>query len=107
MSTDGKHEAVTSTFWSKLGAQAKKAYAGGIAGAGTAIAAISFTGFFADGQIDTGKIAAAAGSIVTGFVGGFLLVFFAPKNHPDPLDQEPQPAFTAPSTVDYRTEQGD
>lgn len=105
--TEGKHEVVKTSFWSQLGAQAKKAWAGGITAAAAAIAAISFSGFWADGHLDTGKIGAAVGGVVAAFVAGFLGVFFAPKNHPYPTSQEPQPAFIAPSTTDYRTEQGD
>lgn len=107
----GEHEAKPALSWwartrADLGRRARKAWAGGVAGATAVVATISFMGFWADGKIDTGKVATAAGSIVTGFVGGFLTVFFA-KNAPDPAGQELQPALYEPSTTDYRTQQAD
>jgi hypothetical protein len=101
-----EHEAApvsgTSKLLSKLGAQAKKAWAGGTAGATLAIGGISVSGFWADGHVDTGKVAAAAGTIVVGFVGGFLAVFFAPANVPDPASPTLQPAAYAPTSEDLR-----
>lgn len=99
------HEATQSSLFSQLGAQAKKAYAGGVAGASAVIVTLSFSGFFTDGKVDPAKVWSAIGAVVIGFVGGFLPVFFAPKNHPDPTTQSTQPAMVPPSDVDYRTEQ--
>ncbi|PZE66882.1 hypothetical protein [Curtobacterium sp. MCBD17_021] len=62
-----------------LGARAKKAYSAGVAGAVLAIGGISVAGFWADGKVDTEKVAAAVGSIVVGFVAGFLAAFL-PRN---------------------------
>lgn len=75
----------TTTAWqrftSNLGARAKKAWSAGVAGAALAIGGVSVAGFWADGHVDTEKIAAAAGTIVVGFVGGFLAAFI-PRNAP-------------------------
>lgn len=73
-----------------LGARAKKAYSAGAASAVLAIGAVSVTGFFADGKIDTGKVAAAAGTIVVGFIGGFLAAFL-PRNAVTPPSSDSQP----------------
>jgi streptomycin 6-kinase len=62
-----------------LGARAKKAYSAGVAGAALAIGGISVAGFWSDGKVDTNKVAAAAGSVVVGFVAGFLAAFL-PRN---------------------------
>lgn len=87
-----------------LGARARKAYSAGAASAVLAIGAVSVTGFFADGKIDTGKIAAAAGTIVVGFIGGFLAAFL-PKNAINPTTPELQPAQFEPSTLEAAPEQ--
>ena len=87
-----------------LGARARKAYSAGVAGAALAIGGISVAGFWADGKVDTGEVAAAAGTIVVGFLGGFLAAFL-PKNAINPTTPELQPAHFEPSTVDLRTEQ--
>lgn len=73
-----------------LGARAKKAYSAGVAGAALAIGGISVAGFWADGKVDTGKVAAAAGTIVVGFIGGFLAAFL-PRNAVTPSASDPQP----------------
>lgn len=59
-----------------LGAKAKKAWAGGIAGA--VVAATSY----AWGKQDSVSqdVAQFAGAVVVGFVAGFLVVWIAPKN---------------------------
>lgn len=80
-----EHRAGTPTAWQKftsnLGARAKKAWSAGVAGAVLAIGGVSVAGFWSDGQVDTAKVAAAAGTIVVGFVGGFLAAFI-PRNDP-------------------------
>ncbi|WIB25440.1 hypothetical protein [Curtobacterium sp. MCSS17_015] len=86
-----------------LGARAKKAYSAGVAGAALAIGGISVAGFWADGKVDTEKVAAAAGSIVVGFVAGFLAAFL-PRNAVAP-PPGPQSAQPGPPTTDYRDEQ--
>jgi len=73
-----------------LGARAKKAYSAGVAGAALAIGGISVAGFWADGKVDTGKVAAAAGTIVVGFIGGFLAAFL-PRNAVSPSSSDSQP----------------
>lgn len=75
-----------------LGRRARKAYAAGVSTATAVIATISFAGFFSDGKIDGGKVWTAAGAVVTGFLGGFLPVFFAPANEPSGKEQTLQPA---------------
>lgn len=109
MSDNGKHEAVSGSWFSRfaadLGARAKKAWSAGVAGAALAIGGISVTGFWADGKIDTAKVGAAAGAVVTGFVVGFLAAFL-PRNAINPATQELQPAQFEPSTTDLRTELG-
>lgn len=107
----GDHELVPAvSFWTRfradLGRRARKAWAGGVAGATAVLATISFAGFWADGKVDGAKVFTAVGAVVTGFVGGFLPVFFA-ANAPDPASPTPQPAQYEPSNVDYRTEQAD
>lgn len=91
MATDGKHEATATSWWSKfaaqLGARAKKAWSAGVAGAALAIGGVSVAGFWADGHIDTQKVAAAAGTVVVGFVGGFLAAFL-PRNATAATDDE-------------------
>jgi len=91
MTTDGKHEDTTRPWWSKyaaqLGARAKKAWSAGVAGAALAIGGISVAGFWADGHVDTQKVAAAAGTVVVGFVGGFLAAFL-PRNATTPTDAQ-------------------
>jgi uncharacterized membrane protein YjjB (DUF3815 family) len=61
---------------STFGAKAKKAWAGGIAGA--VVGATSFS-WGHSGSISN-DVANFCGAVVVGFVGGFLVVFIAPKN---------------------------
>jgi len=68
-----------------LGARAKKAYSAGVAGAVLAVGGISVAGFWADGKVDTQKVAAAAGTVVVGFIGGFLAAFL-PRNSVNTAD---------------------
>jgi hypothetical protein len=79
----GEHEGKTGSrlreLTAMLGARARKAYSAGVAGAVLAIGSISVAGFWADGKIDTSKVAAAAGSVVVGFIAGFLAAFL-PRN---------------------------
>lgn len=81
--TEPEHRAGTPTAWQKFtarfGARVKKAWAGGVAGLVLAASGVSVGAFVADGHLDTSAIAAAAGALVVGFVGGFLSVFF-PRN---------------------------
>jgi len=110
VSDNGKHEAMSGSWFSRLvsdlGARAKKAWSAGVAGAALAIGGISVTGFWADGRIDTAKVGAAAGAVVTGFVVGFLAAFL-PKNAINPATPELQPAQFEASQVDLRDSQGD
>ncbi len=74
-------------FLDTVGRRARKAWAAGVATATAVLATISFTGFFADGKLDTDKVWTAAGAVVAGFFGGFLPVFFAPANEPSGKEQ--------------------
>jgi hypothetical protein len=106
----GDHEIETTgrlrEFLTMLGARARKAYSAGITGATLAIGGVSVAGFWADGKVDTEKIAAAAGTIVVGFVAGFLAAFL-PKNAINPKTPELQPGQFEAATTDLRDEQGD
>lgn len=96
----GEHEQKTGgrlrALADMLGARAKKAYSAGVTGAALAIGGISVAGFWADGKVDTEKVAAAAGTIVVGFVGGFLAAFL-PRNavQPGPSDGDERDAPAA------------
>ena len=54
-----------------------KAWAGGIAGAVTAA-----TGYIWSGGSVSEEFGKFAGTVVTGFIAGFLAVYIAPKNKP-------------------------
>jgi hypothetical protein len=59
-----------------LGARASKAWGAGVAGAVTAVGAVSVAGLFTAHGLDATAIAAAGGSIVGGFLLGFVGAYF-------------------------------
>lgn len=105
MGTHEKQNGRLHELLAMLGARARKAYSAGVTGATLALGGISVAGFWADGKIDTEKVAAAAGTIVVGFIAGFLAAFL-PRNAINPKTQELQPAQFKPSSADLRAEQG-
>lgn len=71
MSDAPKHEAVSTTF-----TRTRKAWGAGLAGAVTAVGAVSLAGLFTDHGLDATAVATAVSSIVGGFVLGFVGAFF-------------------------------